>query len=192
MKISEAYAVLGNHTKREIYDRDSQRPLGGPSSSENRGSNSKSGPCGSRPASGLSRRRTQFRGPPPSFYRSGGWGSQEAKRASQAETAASPSSHPAPSSAGSGASNTEDFRDGRSHSDWNNDIPHFDHDGHYRTQQQQEQRRLKRMHNDSLDYDNGGSMLINFVLVGGVISLAYLISTTFDNGRVRNKKKNSS
>jgi len=41
---------------------------------------SHTGPAGGRPASGLSRRRTQFRGPPPSFYASGGWGAHSAKR----------------------------------------------------------------------------------------------------------------
>lgn len=192
MKISEAYAVLGNPTKRESYDRDSLQPSGGPPSTVNRGSHSSSGPYGSRPASGLSRRRTQFRGPPPSFYRSGGWGSQGAKRASQAEAAASSPPHPAPSSAGSGASSKGGFGIGGSQTDWNSDIPHFDRDGHYRTQEQQEQRRMKRIRKDSVDYDSGGSMLLNFVLIGGVISLAYMISTTVENGRVRNKSKNLS
>ncbi|MCJ1260912.1 hypothetical protein MMC22_000776 [Lobaria immixta] len=189
VKLSEAYAVLGNPTKRERYDRDTQRPTGGPPSNVNRGSHSSYGPYGSRPANGLSRRRTQFRGPPPSFYRSGGWGSQGGKRGSQAEAAASSPPRPAPRYAGSGASNIGGIGTGSSQTDWNNDVPYFDRDGHYRTQEQQEQRRMKRIRKDSVDYDSGGSMLINFLLVSGVISLAYLISTTFENGRVRTKTK---
>lgn len=51
---------------------------------------------------------------------------------------------------------------------------------------------MKRIRKDSVDYDSGGSMLINFILVSGVISLAYLISTTFENGRVSNKNKSAS
>lgn len=198
MEISEAYAVLGNPAKRERYDRDTQkRPSGGPLSSVNRGggssSHSSSGPLGSRPASGLSRRRTQFRGPPPSFYRSGGWGSQGAKRASQAEAAASAPPRPAPRSAASGASNTRGgIGIGGSQTGWDNDVPHFDRDGHYRTQEQQEQRRIKRNRGDSVDYESGGSILIKFALVGGVLSLAYLITTTVENGRVHPHNKNAS
>lgn len=51
---------------------------------------------------------------------------------------------------------------------------------------------MKRIRKDSVDYDSGGGMLINFVLIGGIISLAYMISTTFENGRVRNKNTNVS
>lgn len=190
VKISEAYAVLGNPIKRERYDRDAQRPSGPPPSNVKQGSHSSSGPYGSRPPSGLSRRRTQFRGPPPSFYRSGGWGSQGGKKSSQAEAAASSSTRPSPISADSGASNTGGVGTGCSQTDWNDDVPYFDRDGHYRTQEQQEQRRMKRIRKDSVEYDGGGSMMINFVLVGGIIFIAYMISTSFENGRVGNKNKN--
>ena len=88
--ISEAYAILGNPSKRASYDTErtpahnhnstnvTNRPRGSHSSASTT-------PFGSRPASGLSRRRTQFKGPPPSFYRSGGWGAQGEKRKAHAD-----------------------------------------------------------------------------------------------------------
>ncbi|KAL0638501.1 hypothetical protein Q9L58_002437 [Maublancomyces gigas] len=60
--ISSAYAVLGNDKHREKYDRDLSR---------RRHHSDSSSPVGARPASGLSRRRTQPHGPPPSFFRNG-------------------------------------------------------------------------------------------------------------------------
>ncbi|KKY30381.1 hypothetical protein UCDDA912_g09684 [Diaporthe ampelina] len=87
MRISEAYSVLSHTERREKYDRDVLRlheqraAAGGPGPPQHRGgSYSSTGPAGGRPASGLSRRRGTFRGPPPSFYRSGGWGAHGAKR----------------------------------------------------------------------------------------------------------------
>lgn len=70
-QVSEAYATLINEERRKIYDRDvmprfdraaaraANRPRGGTY-------------AGSRPATGLSKRRGTFRGPPPSFYAQGG------------------------------------------------------------------------------------------------------------------------
>lgn len=92
MRISEAYKVLSSPDQRAKYDRDVLRlhDLRASSSSSSglhhhhhRGSyssTSSTGPAGARPASGLSRRRGTFRGPPPSFYRSGGWGAYGDKR----------------------------------------------------------------------------------------------------------------
>lgn len=82
MHLSEAYAVLSHVDKRARYDSDVMRRLHphyhhGPKPS---GSYHSTGPAGGRPASGLSRRRGTYQGPPPSFYRSGGWGAHGAKR----------------------------------------------------------------------------------------------------------------
>ena len=65
--ISESYSVLGNEEKRRKYDRDvmgaRNRVRGGPGN-EGRGGTY----AGSRPASGLSKRKGVFRGPPPSYF----------------------------------------------------------------------------------------------------------------------------
>ena len=173
VKISEAYVTLGNAQKRERYDRDFQRAAGGHIQQEPRGSHSSSStPWGSRPASGLSRRRTQFRGPPPSFYRSGGWGTQGAKRQSQADSAAGAS--------GCGASMGGVFRPSQAQAGWDNDVPHFDRNGHYRTQEQQESRRRRRQEKQAADYGGVPGVWINFVIIGGVVSLASLPFLLFE------------
>ncbi|CAN8106441.1 unnamed protein product [Discula destructiva] len=85
MRISEAYTTLSHTTTRAKYDRDVLRLHDAAHHHQHphaarTGSYHSSGPVGARPASGLSRRRGTFRGPPPSFFRSGGWGSHSAKR----------------------------------------------------------------------------------------------------------------
>lgn len=121
MRISEAYSVLSHDDRRAKYDRDVLRlhdqraGAGGPGSASHRGgSYSSTGPAGGRPASGLSRRRGTFRGPPPSFYRSGGWGAHGAKRSQAQDQSAS----------GSGASH-----DAHHH--------HHHHHGHHHQHQHQ-------------------------------------------------------
>ncbi|KAI9887573.1 MAG: hypothetical protein M1823_000557 [Watsoniomyces obsoletus] len=161
VKISEAYAILGSPQKREQYDRQTFRSSSSTISSDRGGSyRSSTGPVGGRPASGLSRRRTQFRGPPPSFYRSGGWGIHARKRQqAQANAAAAhnartaqeeeeaermrsdlnrnptTSTHPNEKNFGTGNGKNEIYDD--------EDLPYFDRASHYRTQQQQ-QELLKR------------------------------------------------
>lgn len=64
---------------------------------------------------------------------------------------------------------------------WGNDVPHFDRDGHFRTQEQQELRRRRRMAaaEDAMSIGGGKSLLLNFVFVGGIISLAIAVPTFF-------------
>ncbi len=74
-QISESYSVLANAEKRKRYDRDvmrtqqhsSHRHRGGTHSSHQHKT-----ATGHRPPSGLSQRRSAFKGPPPSFYAHGG------------------------------------------------------------------------------------------------------------------------
>ncbi|MCJ1369499.1 hypothetical protein MMC20_000710 [Loxospora ochrophaea] len=195
VKISEAYAVLGNTQKRENYDQETRRSANSQAPrAANQGSySSSSGPFGSRPASGLSKRRTQFRGPPPSFYRSGGWGTESSKRKAQADAAASASADAAAGSASSGATmggGSSSAGTQINWADWSNDVPHFDREGHFRTQEQQDQRRQRRIQEEAMDYESGGSMFINFVLIGGMVSLACLLPLMFERRHgVKNKEE---
>nr|KMM73459.1 hypothetical protein CPAG_09748 [Coccidioides posadasii RMSCC 3488] len=72
--ISDAYQVLSNASKRAVYDRDHDihRAAATAASSSTR-SGHRGSYVGSRPPSGLSKRRGPFRGPPPSFYAHGGY-----------------------------------------------------------------------------------------------------------------------
>ena len=170
VKISEAYAVLGQPEKRSNYDRELGGTTSAAPSSSRKGSHSSSA-FGSRPASGLSKRRTQFRGPPPSFYRNGGWGAQRATRQSQAEGPAAAAEHGSSSNAyeaGGGG-----FGHGQAQAGWGDDVPHFDQYGHRRTQEQQERRwMLRRSAGDEELGDGGTTVLLQFFLVGGIVVAA--------------------
>ena len=190
VKISEAYAILGSPQKRERYDRDNRQAVNEHQASERRGSHSSSAPFGSRPASGLSRRRTQFRGPPPSFYRSGGWGTQAAKRRSQAESTASGAASTVAESASAGSSTAygRGFGPGGAHGGWENDLPHFDRDAHYRTQEQQDERRRRRLEDDTMSTGSSGGVWINFFLLSGVVVLAGSLPLIFRTGASDERK----
>ena len=189
VKISEAYAVLGQPEKRSKYDREHRGATSGPHVATRRGSHAGSA-FGSRPASGLSKRRTQFRGPPPSFYRSGGWGGQGAKRQSQAEGPAAAAG--TDRSAQDGAARAGGFSPGQAWAGWENDVPHFDREGHRRTQEQQERRRIlkRRTGEDDMGY-GGASMLIQFFLVGGVVIAALSLPTLFERSIKPGRKDES-
>ena len=156
------------------------------------------GPAGGRPASSLSRRRTQFKGPPPSFYRSGGWGTQSRKRQAHADTVAAAAAAAAAAASQSGGGGGGG-RGGYAPYDANtNDVPHFDREGHFRTQKLYEQRwRSRRQHqhhqqrSPTGDIGGGnkggdvGGVWLNFVFVTGIITLAVglpsLILNAFGN-----------
>lgn len=185
VKISEAYAVLGSPEKRQKYDRDNTRggAATGPRTSTRRGSHSSS-TYGARPASGLSKRRTQFRGPPPSFYKNGGWGSQGTKRQSQADAGASPGAAGTTTEGGFGGGG---YGPGQAQAGW--DVPHFDREAHLRTQEQQERRWMLRRRTGGEDADySGAGMLIQFLLVGGVISMALMLPLLFERDGERKHK----
>ncbi|KAI9879991.1 MAG: hypothetical protein M1830_006108 [Pleopsidium flavum] len=206
VKIAEAYAILGSPSKRQHYDHlhhhhhhSSHSPTTPHSGSHHSRSSSA---FGARPASGLSKRRTQFRGPPASFYRSGGWGAHGAKRAAQAEAAASASASASASSTASSASSSSASSPGTNNAGggfggfggaamgWENDVPHFHRDGHFRTQEQQEIRRRRRMaEEEGVGFENGGSLLINFLFVAGIISLAIVLPTLFGRKVVKRRKE---
>src|SRR5205814_9861550 len=70
-QVSESYSVLADPEKRKRWDRDHFRTQQA-SRSATRAAGHTGSYAGSRPPSGLSRRRGAFRGPPPSFYSHGG------------------------------------------------------------------------------------------------------------------------
>lgn len=163
MRISEAYAIVGHTEKRARYDRDVlRRAPAVPHRHHPKGSyHSSQTQAGGRPASGLSRRRGTFQGPPPSFFRSGGWGSHaEKRRAAHEESTGTGSAAAGSAGAAAGASsgagaeggtgaNTGGMGPGqnpyRARSDRYNDVPHFDHVAHERTHRRHQERRERRM-----------------------------------------------
>lgn len=106
--------------------------------------------AGSRPASGLSKRRSAFHGPPPSFYEQGGYGATGrqaqgwAPNGSGSGSAGMGSEFGAGAGAGAGA--------GTKHADpedWEgfihrNPLNHFNARGHFRTQEAEDRRRRER------------------------------------------------
>jgi hypothetical protein len=150
-----------------------QQPSSNGSMPQGSYSSASTGP-GGRPASGLSRRRTQFRGPPPSFYRSGGWGDHSEKRSEHAnksshtnETSGDSASGPAGPGMGPGG-----FAMG-----YDGDVPHFDNRSHTHTHSEIENRHRTRRKRAS-QYEsaemagNGSSVLFNFLVLTGVLGVA--------------------
>ncbi|KAI7786478.1 hypothetical protein LA080_003722 [Diaporthe eres] len=220
MRISEAYSVLSHTERRAKYDRDvlrlhDQRADAGPGSPQHHrgGSYSSTGPAGGRPASGLSRRRGTFRGPPPSFYRSGGWGAHGAKRSQAHEestsgTGSSSSTsgnhhhghhhhhhhhhqqqHTASGAAGPGQ---EPFGGGSS------DMPHFDRTAkaaHTRTQSRVDEIRARnaakkpRFPSASGDYGEVGSFFAVLAVLGVAVGLPYLVMRGWNRPSEKKQKK---
>lgn len=205
MRISEAYAILSVPAKRQAYDRDTLRLSQhnhphhhnhhrAPGSSYH-----STNPAGGRPATGLSRRRGAFQGPPPSFFRSGGWGAHGAKRRAAHEDStgtggsttnahAHAHAHHHREEAGAGAGTMGGMGPGQDplkHA--GREVPHFDRAGHERTtgRLHADARRNQHHHHPSStatapSADPGiGSM---FVVVGGVLLLS--IVGPFIIGRV--------
>lgn len=145
---------------------------------------------GSRPASGLNKKRSTFRGPPPSFYKAGGYGKHGAKRAEYAhhehEGAAGDRSPGAESYGGFG----EGFGPGQAET--GNDVPHFDDRTHKRTHDTvyehiSARRRRERDAEIPKDFDRGG-ILANFLMVSGVVAIAAAAANMFSNGNEGGKK----
>ncbi|KAE9963542.1 hypothetical protein BLS_009198 [Venturia inaequalis] len=194
--VSEAYHVLGSEDQRKEYDREHMHTRGQASSPFPHGSHSshtsrragESGP-GGRPASGLSRRRTQFRGPPPSFYQSGGYGRHSSKRyaaggdpegTANSSTGASSKAETNPGGLGSeppgGSFGYGPGQDSPPSSEY---IPYWDKDSHQKTHDNLRQRRERSGAARALGLDEeniGGSMALNFILVSTLIGLVAGVS----------------
>ena len=185
MKLSEAYAILGTPGRRELYDKDILRSKS-PEPQFRQGSySSAASPYGARPASGLSRRKGQFKGPPPSFYRSGGWGVHSEKRQAQVNATARAQTQSA------AASDAGGMGLGQGQAGYSNDVPHFNQRAHLRTQEQQDQRRRNRMRADSVAFDQGGGVIMRFLLLGiivAAVSSPFVLFRTPDLASTQNNK----
>lgn len=166
MQISESYSVLSDPEKRRRYDRDHMRTqshgrTGGPG---HRGSY-----AGSRPASGLSKRRGTFRGPPPSFYAHGNPSANTARQASGS------------GAGGDGTADPGGF-DASRYTDPGQFDPDFDPSKTFRTQTQEDARRHNRRNAEmariqaELDADNG-AFWVRFFVVSGIISIGVIAGT---------------
>lgn len=142
-RISTAYHALADPKARAQYDRHhgfGRHPQSSSSSHASPQRPTYAGPAGGRPASGLSSRRTRFQGPPPSFFRSGGWGAQSSKRqknAADAHQDASPAENrfrraraSADANANASAGSGSDARPPPPPAGYSDDVPHFDREGH--------------------------------------------------------------
>ncbi|KUI74232.1 Chaperone protein DnaJ [Cytospora mali] len=225
MRISEAYSVLSSAERRARYDRDvlrlhDQRTAHphGHGHGHHRGSYSSTGPAGGRPASGLSRRRGTFHGPPPSFYRNGGWGAHHAKRSQAHEE----------STSGSGDVRSQQQQQQQQQQQGNNtsfsgngfsggfgggmgpgqdplgkgsaagasDIPHFDRAAraaHTRTQARNDERRARRMAREyhfpsASDWGETGSFFAVLGVLGFAIGVPYLVVRGW-NSATANKER---
>ncbi|KAJ5193916.1 Heat shock protein DnaJ [Penicillium cf. griseofulvum] len=147
-RISAAYNVLGNVSKRAVYDRDhgfhtQQHGSPGQTHTHQHPMGSHSSYAGSRPASGLSKRRTAFRGAPPSFYEQGGYGATGRQAQGWAAgNGGAGAGFGASAGAGAGAKHADP-------EDWEgfirrNPLSHFNAQGHFRTQSAEDKRRRER------------------------------------------------
>jgi curved DNA-binding protein CbpA len=189
--ISEAYHVLSVPEKRAQYDAQlshahSRSSRWGSHASPPQGSYSSASFAGSRPASGLNKKRSTFRGPPPSFYKAGGYGRHGAKRAEYAhhqhaghQTEQNTSAPGADSYGGFG----EGFGPGQA--DQGNEVPHFDDRKHKQTHDTvyehiYARKRRERDAEIPQEFDKGG-MLANFIIVSGIVTIAAAATTMFSN-----------
>ena len=195
VQISEAYHALGSATNRAKYDRDFARAHGGtaPTPRGSHSSHAAAGPAGSRPPSGLSRRRGAFRGPPPSFYAQGAYGAHAARRPDAGQHAADRPAAGTPPAGG--------FEPGRHHPGFEHDpdLLHWDRAGHARThaglgsRRAEARRRNEARWAEAEALEAGGSILFNFLMVGGIVVLIgvvpMMILAKGENAVVRKTEK---
>ncbi|KAJ4357981.1 uncharacterized protein N0V89_002558 [Didymosphaeria variabile] len=197
--ISEAYHVLSVPEKRAQYDAQlshvSSRSLRwGPHAGDHpQGSYSSASYAGSRPASGLNKKRSTFRGPPPSFYKAGGYGRHSAKRAEYAQHQHAGHQTEQNTSSDSYGAFGEGFGPGQAGQ--GNEVPHFDDRKHKQTHDTVHEHisaRKRRARDAEIpqEFDRGG-MLANFIIVSTVVGIAAAATKMFSNSTEGNKKANA-
>lgn len=151
--------------------------------------------AGSRPPSGLSKRRGPFRGPPPSFYAQGGYGhtgrtaeGSHTAGAEDANQAASGGGFASSSSAGPAGRRGGHYYDPEDPAGFidRNPLGHFDARGHFRTQSAEDarrkERRVKARRSAIKEEDiprREGIGVIHFVVVCGMLAFASLTAAWF-------------
>ncbi|PYH36488.1 DnaJ domain protein [Aspergillus neoniger CBS 115656] len=203
-QISSAYNTLSNATKRSIYDRDhhihihassthstanpGQHPMGSYSSYSANLHTKGASYAGSRPASGLSKRRGQFRGPPPSFYAHGGYGGTGRRAGAGAGVGGEGSG------GGSAKGTAEDDPTSFIH---RNTVWHFNAKGHYRTQTREDERRQERRsremagasHINDKYLGSPGAMAVRFIVVCGILMGAGAMTGVWNGDRAGGQTK---
>lgn len=183
MRISEAYSILSSPPKRAKYDREHMaiHAASASPSPVKRGSYASASMAGGRPASGLSRRRGTFQGPPPSFFRSGGWGAQGEKRRAAHEESTGSGAASSGTGAGTGSGTMGGMGPGQDPFGHRDDVPHFDKESHQRTGRHIDRRREARRAADRSDRSDrpvadepGPGATSMFFVIGGVLLLSFL------------------
>ncbi|KAF2004959.1 DnaJ-domain-containing protein [Amniculicola lignicola CBS 123094] len=184
VQISEAYHVLSVPAKRSQYDAQLQQTQAssrwGPGPGG--GSYSSASYAGSRPATGLNKKRGTFRGPPPSFYKAGGYGQHGAKRAEYAHHHPHHAphhrhphhhhhGHTGAEGAEAAGSHGEEGGFGSGHASAGRTVPHFNDQAHKQTHDQLNATiaRRKTSHQQMMAEIDRGGTLINFIVVSGII-----------------------
>jgi curved DNA-binding protein CbpA len=162
MRISEAYTVLSTPARRAAYDRDvlalhSANDAGAP-----RGSYSSTSRAGGRAPTGLSKRRSAFRGPPPSFFRAGG-GAAGPRRTSGAST------DERPRAAGMGPGQDPFGR--------HDEVLHFDKAAHERTHATIDEIRAASARRRRGRHEHYPSAAANVVVAVGILGVACWLLT---------------
>ncbi|KAI1812642.1 DnaJ-domain-containing protein [Poronia punctata] len=197
MRISEAYSILSSPTKRAKYDREHMAHLQAQARKNSYASTT--GPAGGRPASGLSRRRSTFTGPPPSFFRSGGWGAQSSKRKAAHEESTG-GAEARGSGSGSGSGTVGGMGPGQDPFGHREDVPHFDRESHERTGRNHAQRRQARRHGvhdehgHRVDVEAERGTAGMFFAIGGVLMFSFIAPFLLSRlwyGAAREKEKSA-
>jgi hypothetical protein len=160
---------------------------------------------GSRPASGLSKRRGTFKGPPPSFYAHGGYGERASRPGAAggfySGSAESPNTGNNNSSSRSSNGTTAPTQEDPSSFIHNNPVWHFNAKGHFKTQAAEDARRQQRRSHQrrreqeirDSGVDSSGSLILRFMIVSGILvsvaSLGGLLRN--NNGHTTAKQPNS-
>ncbi|KAF1839195.1 DnaJ-domain-containing protein [Decorospora gaudefroyi] len=197
--ISEAYHVLSVPEKRAQYDAElehshqhSRRGRHGSDHHHPHGSYS-SAAYGARPASGLNKKRSTFRGPPPSFYKSGGYGRHHAKRTEHAHSHAHEGGEAGKEAGHESYGEWGGFGPGQQKQ--GNQVPHFDDRRHKETHDSINEhiwaRRRKLRPTVKVEEEwQKGNMLVNFAMVSSVIATIGITAKVFgDRHEAPNKRK---